>query len=147
MADRLSPDCTVTMRGGSVVAGGIDPGMVSSWPTEMRSGLVIPLAFMSAETDTPCSAAMADRLSPDCTVTTTGPVGVMGRVAPGTSSSWPTCTVSGSEMLLASMRAERVTPYSTAMPDRLSPLCTTTTMVGRVVGVDPGPGTTRRCPM
>ena len=147
MADRLSPDRTVTISGGRVVAGGIEPGMVSCWPTESRSGSVRSLAFMRAETDTPCTAAMADRLSPGWTVTTTGPVGVTGRVAPGTSSSWPTCTVSGSTMLLAWISAERVTPYSAAMPDRLSPRCTTTTMVGRVVGVAPGPGMTSRWPM
>ena len=105
---------------------------------------MIPFWIIRAETETPCSAAMAERLSPDRTVTTTGPTGVIGRVAPGTRSSWPTWTVSGSVMLLASMRAESVTPYSAAMADRLSPRWTTTTMVGRVVGVAPAPGMTSR---
>ena len=145
--DRLSPDTTVTMSGGSVEVGGMEPGIVSSWPIARRSGSEIPFWIMSAETDTPYSAAIAERLSPDRTVTTTGPTGVTGRVAPGTRSSWPTWTVSGSVMLLASISAGRETPYSTAMADRLSPRWTTTTMVGSVVGVAPTPGMTRRWPM
>ena len=135
------------MSGGSVEVGGIEPGIVSCWPIERRSGSVIPFRSISAETDTPCSAAIFERLSPDRTVTMTGPVGVIGRVAPGTRSSWPTWTVSGSVMLLASMSAESVTPYSAAMAERLSPLWTTTTIVGRVVGVAPTPGMTSRWPM
>ena len=147
MTERLSPGCTATTSGGRVVVGAPRPGMVSRWPIWSRSGSVIPFSRMRADWLTPWAAAISERLSPDRTTTTVGPLGRAAPDAPGTRSSWPTYTESGSVMPLASTMAATVTPWCAAMPDRLSPDCTTTTRGGSVVGVAPAPGTTSSWPM
>jgi hypothetical protein len=70
--------------------------MTSDWPTERRSGFVMPLASTIAWTDTPYRPAIADSESPYSTVTTSdGSVVVGGAVVVGTTGfgmvrTWPT---------------------------------------------------------
>ena len=42
--------------------------MMSTWPTRMSPGFVIPLALVIASTVVPNRAAMTYSVSPDCTV-------------------------------------------------------------------------------
>lgn len=59
--------------GGALVEGALAApaplvGIINTCPTLTRSGLLIPLAWIKAETETPYRAAMVERYSPDWTV-------------------------------------------------------------------------------
>ena len=67
---------------------------------------------MRTSTETPCRAAMIDRLSPYSTVTSNGAAVVVGTSTPGITSSWPMKTRSGSVRPFTDIRASTVTPWS-----------------------------------
>ena len=100
---------------------------VSCCPIRIRRGLSIPFQSISRSAETPCSAAISERVSPGCTSTiTTGDAGGTSTV-----SRCPMRIMPGSSIPLKAINSLVETPCSAAISERVSPGWTTTSTRSR----------------
>ena len=129
-------------RGAAAAVARRDPGSTSFWPATTMSGLVMPLACINWLRLIPWRSAMSERVSPGWTVTL-APLELPAPAAllPGSRKLWPATTRLGLVMPLACISRVRLTPWRSAISERVSPGFTTT-FARAAAGARPGKGNT-----
>ena len=132
-------------RGAAALALLRAPGSTSFWPSATTLGLLMPLACISRVRLTPWRSAISESVSPCCTVTRPveppAPCAPALLRAPGSTSFWPAATTLGLLMPLACISRVRLTPWRSAISERVSPGFTTTS-ARAADGARPGRGNT-----